>query len=724
MSKAVDQFRHDYEAALSAHLAIRSEAGLSVAYELGRRALAEGISLLEMASIHLSAVEREAGEPAAAEAGAHFILQGMAAFDMAQSGFAEAKEIARFEQRHVARLQTLANASVAIIARQSLADRFPEIAKQALVVAGAGEAAISFHADDGEMECSTAHVPQAVATAMAEIAGGGSTQRGPGWAAVPIAGRLGQSAGAIAVWGGEGMGPLDVAVVAQFAQMASEALHNAQVFEEMRRVAVTLQDSLLPKALPELPGVVLAARYLPGGSGMDVGGDWYDVFSLGPGRLGVVIGDVVGRGVPAAAIMGQLQLAVRACALDGSSPPMVVNRLNRLIQNLNMPQMATLIFGVVEPEVSTLRLTSAGHPPPLVLEPDGRARFVSLQPVAPLGIEPGTAGETVEKLEPGSTVILYTDGLIERRGTTIDEGLENLRRTATGWTGEVESLCDQLVETLGAEGSPDDVALLALRLTPVGRERFELTVPGDPRMLAPARRALRRWLSEAGADNEEVEDLVLACGEAASNALEHAHGPGEDATLRIEAVDENGEVTITVTDTGRWRPRAERPGGRGFHLMNALTDDVEVVLGTSGTAVQLRRRLGRRPRRRDRRGRLPAGTGEQAQLAGGEVVVMRIEDEIDLSNADRIGAEIAKAVPSAAAGLVVDLSSARYIDSAGIGLLFKLSERLHRRRQHLAIAVPEESPARRVLLLSAFDRVVELAATVEDARSLVQTAGR
>ena len=730
MSTGVDRFRRDYEEALGAHLASRSEAGLSAAYELGRRALTEGISLLDMASIHVAATTRvprggPASDPeATAEAGTQFLLQAMATFDMAQRGFWEARERTRVEQRHVARLQTLAEASIAVIARPSLADRFPEIAKQALVVAGGGDAAITFQAEDGVMQSSTSVVPPAVAATMADVARGNSPQPGAGCLAVPVTGPRGNTAGVIAVWGNnDGMGPLDEAIFAQYAQMASEALHNAQVYEEMRRIAVTLQHSLLPNDLPELPGLVLGARYLPGGAGLDVGGDWYDVFPVGAGRLGVVIGDVVGRGVPAAAIMGQLQLAVRACALEGGSPATVVNRLNNLIQNLDVPQMATLIFGVVEPDSSTIRLTSAGHPPPLVVEPDGTARFLTLHPVAPLGIEPGTARETVEVLQPGSTVVLYTDGLVERRGATIDDGLGNLLHAAGGSDGDIEALCDRLVEALGAEASTDDVALLALRLTPVERERFDLSVPGDPRLLAPARRALRQWLSHAGAEKEEVEDLVLACGEAAANALEHAYGPGEDGTLRIEAVEDAGEVRITVTDSGHWRPRAERPGGRGFHLMSSLTDEVEVIPGPSGTTVHLRRRLGGQPHARAR-SPVAGLEHDHATTGGGEVVVVRIEEEVDLSNADRLGTQVAKAVPNSAAGLVIDLSGVDYIDSAGIGLLFKLGERLQRRRQHLAVVVPDESPVRRVLVVSAFDRVVDLAATVGDASSRVRTAVR
>ncbi|TMM09838.1 MAG: hypothetical protein E6G01_18835, partial [Actinobacteria bacterium] len=175
MSTAVDRFRRDYEEALGAHLASRSEAGLSAAYELGRRALTEGISLLDMASIHVAATTRvPRGGPgsdpeATAEAGTQFLLQAMATFDMAQRGFWEARERTRVEQRHVARLQTLAEASIAVIARPSLADRFPEIAKQALVVAGGGDAAITFQAEDGVMQSSTSVVPPAVAATMADV---------------------------------------------------------------------------------------------------------------------------------------------------------------------------------------------------------------------------------------------------------------------------------------------------------------------------------------------------------------------------------------------------------------------------------------------------------------------------------------------------------------------------------------------------------------------------
>jgi anti-sigma B factor antagonist len=158
--------------------------------------------------------------------------------------------------------------------------------------------------------------------------------------------------------------------------------------------------------------------------------------------------------------------------------------------------------------------------------------------------------------------------------------------------------------------------------------------------------------------------------------------------------------------------------------MSSLTDEVEVIPGPGGTAVHLRRRLGAHPRPRDPSFATGGVESPNGPTDNAEVVVVRIEEEVDLSNAERLGAQVAKAVPNSAAGLVVDLSGVAYIDSAGIGLLFKLGERLQRRRQHLAVVVPEESPVRRVLVVSAFDRVVDLAASVEDASSRVRTAVR
>jgi PAS domain S-box-containing protein len=252
-------------------------------------------------------------------------------------------------------------------------------------------------------------------------------------------------------------------VAAQYRDM-SERRH----FERVHHIAETLQQALLPEAVEDVPGVAVCARYFPGGAGLDVGGDWYDVFPLSGGRLGVAVGDVVGRGVAAAAVMGQLRVALRAYALEFAAPATVLTCLGRLARSLDDSQMATVLYGVIDPEAGQVELASAGHPPPLVIRPDGEATFCDLDGAPPLGV--GTdlpPNSLVESLEPGSMMLFYTDGLVERRGASIEDGMEALAKAAAGTSG-VEALCDRVSDAMGAEDSADDVALLALSLTTRG----------------------------------------------------------------------------------------------------------------------------------------------------------------------------------------------------------------------------------------------------------------
>ena len=190
-------------------------------------------------------------------------------------------------------------------------------------------------------------------------------------------------------------------------------------------MAETLQRSVLPETVPAMEGARVAALYLPGSTAVDVGGDWFDTLTLPDGRLGFVVGDVVGKGVRAAATMAQLRNGMRALRLDTSSPAETVTKLNLLENYIDVP-FATLYLAL-DPDTLAVTLTSAGHPPPLVVEPSGQTRFLEGEGGLPLGVDVTTEyGERELSLEPGSIVVLYTDGLVERRGRSIDEGLMEL----------------------------------------------------------------------------------------------------------------------------------------------------------------------------------------------------------------------------------------------------------------------------------------------------------
>ena len=354
-------------------------------------------------------------------------------------------------------------------------------------------------------------------------------------------------------------------------------------------VARTLQRSLLPARLPHVTGLELAARYVPGVDDAHVGGDWYDVLRLPAGRVGVVMGDVVSRGLPAAAAMGQMRTALRACANDGSPPADVLRRLNDLVRSGENPEMATVAYAVLDPVGGEMVYSLAGHPPPLVLGHDGATRFLDQDRGGPVGVVTGAGfRQAADALRPGDTLLLYTDGLVERRGQSLDEGFRDLERTAGKGSRWPDELCDQLVAELG--NVPDDVAVLAVGLIAASDGPLELRVRAIPESLSAMRRSLGSWLDGAGADEDEAYDVVVAVGEAAANAVEHAYGPTE-AEFEVSVEVDGGDVQITVTDQGRWRPARGRNRGRGMDLMEQLMDEVRVETGEGGTAVIMRRRL-------------------------------------------------------------------------------------------------------------------------------------
>jgi serine phosphatase RsbU (regulator of sigma subunit)/anti-sigma regulatory factor (Ser/Thr protein kinase) len=376
------------------------------------------------------------------------------------------------------------------------------------------------------------------------------------------------------------------------ADRAALAVEHARLYARELGIVETLQRSLLPESLPQVPGLLTAARYMPGGPGADVGGDWYDAVSLDGGRLGIAMGDVVGHGIGAAALMGQLRNALRAYALDGNSPAQVVEKLDRLVQNLEAGRMATLVYMVIAPDLGSVEFASAGHLPPLVLGPDGNATFLEGGRTLPLGVMPSAEYPQADaELEPGSTIVLYTDGLVEERGASIDRGLEALKDAVAGGPIEPEALCDHIVSLLlASRPATDDIAVLTVRTEPLSPERLHLDVPTHPKALGTMRRTVARWLEPLGASDDESNDIQMACHEACSNAMEHGYRFRE-AMVDVTAEFDGSEVVLTIADSGGWRDQRDSDRGRGLDLIRALMDSVEVEPGDDGTVVRMRKRL-------------------------------------------------------------------------------------------------------------------------------------
>ncbi|WP_141278675.1 SpoIIE family protein phosphatase [Pseudonocardia hydrocarbonoxydans] len=384
--------------------------------------------------------------------------------------------------------------------------------------------------------------------------------------------------------------PEDVGFVRDLATGAALAIENARLYEAEHRIAEVLQTSLLPQELPRLPGLTLGSRYLAGAAGTQAGGDWYDVLALDEHRAAVVVGDVVGNGPGAAAVMGQLRSAVACALLDGHGPARVLEQLDRFAARVPGARGSTAACVVVDRARGELCWARAGHPPPLLLD-DGRVRLLEGPTGTVLGV-PGRPPYRENRVAagPGATVLLYTDGLVERRGEVIDDGVARLADHAAALAHrDPDALLGDLLDRLVPAGRPsDDVAVVAARILPPA---LHLRVPAVPGQLRPVRGAVRGWAAGHALPADVTDDLLLALGESVANAVEHAYPagrPGEVECALERAAD--GTVAVTVRDSGTWRPVPSDNGhrGHGLTMIRAVTDAVEVERLPTGTTVRFR----------------------------------------------------------------------------------------------------------------------------------------
>ena len=386
-----------------------------------------------------------------------------------------------------------------------------------------------------------------------------------------------------------------IALLRLAADRAGLAIARTRLYERERRIASELQRSLLPKRLPAVPGVELDARYLPGVNGTTVGGDWYDAIALPAGRVALAIGDVVGRGISAAATMGQMRSALRAILMQADHTGLMADRLNRFAHALGPDAvMTTVVLAIFEPATGILRYTNAGHPPPVLVAPDGAARFLADLPSPPMGVlaSPRYPEHSVV-LEPGSTLALYTDGLVEEPSEVLDVGLERLLQAATGAGEDVTATCERLLAggLRDSASRSDDVTLLALRMSETLGDRVALEVSGQTGGLFAMRQTLRRWLGETAADEDETEDIVMACNEACENSVEHGYRFGDDL-FEVVFERDGAQLSIRVRDNGTWQePQDDPHRGHGLPLIRKLMDSVDVEPRTGGTTVLMRRTL-------------------------------------------------------------------------------------------------------------------------------------
>jgi PAS domain S-box-containing protein len=379
------------------------------------------------------------------------------------------------------------------------------------------------------------------------------------------------------------------AELSRLSDAVSHAMRRAQGYDRQRTVALTLQRSILgPVDLPR----GFAVRYQPAERPLEVGGDWYDVVQLGGSLVGVVVGDCVGKGLPAAAVMGQLRSACRALLLQAKGPAEALVALDDFARLIPDAACTTVFCAIIDQATGEVRYSAAGHPPAILAGPDGAAGLLDQARSVPLASLPAwQRPEATVRMAPGSTLLLYTDGLVERRRTHFDAGIartiEALREA--GDVGE-DQLAEHLLRSVLSGEQMDDAALLVYRH--VEPTRLQVSVAADPAQLSALRRRLRSWLGEAGMADLDVDAVLIAVGEACANAIEHGYRFSAHETVELVATIEAGQLLVEVRDRGRWKPPEHNPGrGRGRTLMARLMDETRIEPGPDGTVVRMRKDL-------------------------------------------------------------------------------------------------------------------------------------
>jgi serine phosphatase RsbU (regulator of sigma subunit) len=454
-----------YASAFSAYLDEQGERELGAAYDLGRAAVSEHLSVLDLAEAHHAALRgalEGGGRPpeATLQAGADFLRESLSIFESVHRGYTEVQEVARLEHEYVGQLRRLANASVAINASMGVEEILQLTADAARSITGAERASVAIKA-------SSSRLPPLSATSPVELGGG---QPDPARISAPLTDR-GAELGAIEVVDrpGREFTARDQALLDQLATLSSVAVSNARLYDRERTIARTLQRSLRPGALPDVPGLAAAVRFRPAGENIELGGDFYDLYKARDGGWAALIGDVQGKGPDAAAVTALARHTLRAAAEYEHSPSAVLTLLHRALREQRSDdRFITVAYAHMQVAVEHVRLELAcgGHPLPLIVHPDGSVEAVGrLGTLLGTDIDPLLADVTVE-LEIGDVLVLYTDGVTEvRRRRTEVFGSNELVQLLQGCGGlspaDVADRVESAVLTASDGKLRDDVAILA-----------------------------------------------------------------------------------------------------------------------------------------------------------------------------------------------------------------------------------------------------------------------
>ncbi|MGH3233101.1 MAG: SpoIIE family protein phosphatase [Streptosporangiaceae bacterium] len=520
----------------------------------------------------------------------------------------------------------------------------------------------------------------------------------------------------------------------------------------MRGIVAEMQAALLPTALPVLPRARIAARYLVGGHEQAAGGDWFDAIPLADGSVALVVGDVAGHGVAASAAMGQLRAVLAELLAAEADLGRVLERTDAFAARTPALRAATLALAVLDPAGGKLRYTTCGHPPPLVIGIDGTARYLAGTGTGPLGTgSPPVLAPSA--LGPGELVLLYSDGLVERPDRTIADGMAELAvvaadaatdggvssvanqaLTAGAGPAATERVCQLTVERLTRAGHADDITALAAQRLADPVPALHLESPGERASLTSARAAFAGWLSRLDAAADDADALHLAMVEVFTNAIEHAYPRGEPGVIELDAIlGDDGSVECRVTDHGAWRAPDPAGADRGHGLMVAgqVVDHMLVshppqaadgAAGAGGTIVTLRHRL-RRPAvlasglasghdapGHDAAGHDAAGhDGARAAHPAGPPFAVDtsiaergaaralVRGPVDITTADQLARRLLSVSRGGTVPLVADLTGVTQLASAGVRVLYAVSEQMAANGQALTLITAPGSAAHVVL---------------------------
>ncbi|KLO28157.1 SpoIIE family protein phosphatase [Mycobacterium haemophilum] len=515
------------------------------------------------------------------------------------------------------------------------------------------------------------------------------------------------------------------------ARLAAEARVEelSERYRHVRDSATVMQQALLAPSVPVVPGADIAAEYLLAAEGTAAGGDWFDAMALGD-RLVLVVGDVVGHGVEAAAVMSQLRTAVRMQISAGHTIVEALEAVNIFHEQVPGSKSATLCVGSLDFITGEFQYCTAGHPPPLLVTADASSRYLEPTGAGPLGSGTGFPVRT-EVLDVGDSILLYTDGLIERPGRPVGAStaeFADLAANIAGGSGfvmdtparPIDRICSETLELLlRSTGYSDDVTLLAVqRRTPP--PLFRMTQDATLHAARAVRTRLREWLSEIGADAADICDVVHAISEFVENAVEHGYPSEVPGGLVIEAaLCGDGNLRASVTDHGQWKDSraGDRGRGRGLAIAEALMTHTHVAHEADGTTASLTHRLSR-----------PAnfitdplvGPASYQRTVDCEFVSSVVDagrivvsGDVDATSAATLDRQITVESRSGIAPLTIDLSAVTQLGSAGVSALAAAQDRGRRQGGDCVLVAPPGSPAHHVLSL------VQMPVAATDAENLV-----